>query len=56
MNKNFDKNTPLQIEEYISKRSLTGTKPTQDEHKKTQTKKIVGCGGIDFLRSGLFKR
>ncbi len=24
-NKNFDENTPCQIEQYISKRSLTGT-------------------------------
>jgi hypothetical protein len=49
-NKNLDKNTPCQIEEYISKRLLTGTKPTYNEHKKTQEKVFVGCnaGGYNF--------
>ncbi len=42
-NKNFDDNTPCQIEEYISKRSLTGTKPTYNEHEKTRKKVLVGC-------------
>jgi hypothetical protein len=37
-NKNFDENTPHQIKEYMSKRLPTGTKPTYDEHKKTQKK------------------
>ncbi len=35
-NKNFDENTFCQIEQYISKRSLTGTKPTYDKHEKTR--------------------
>jgi hypothetical protein len=39
MNKNFNENTPHQIEEYISKRLLTGTKPTYNEHKKAQNYK-----------------
>jgi hypothetical protein len=49
-NKNFDENTPCQIKEYISKRLLiiskrllTGTKPTYNEHEKTQKKVLVGC-------------
>ncbi len=43
MNKNFDKNSPCQIDQQISKRSLTGTKPTYNEHKKTWKKVFVDC-------------
>ncbi len=42
-NKNFDENTPPQIEEYISKRLLTGTKPEYDKHEKTRKNVLVGC-------------